>query len=498
VPFPVYNAEYWWGGEWDAMQYGREFDFSRPFFEQMIELKNVVPHPALTVIPATLENSEYNNCVGYLKNCYLIAESDYNEDCYYSNLLKQCKDVCDSSVCYEDELCYECVDCVKCYRLLFSQDCQSCKESYFLFNCESCTNCIGCTNQRQQQFMILNEQLSKEEYERRKAELKLDTREGIVAFRTQFADFLKTQPHRFAAVTGNEQSSGDHLYDSKNARSCFDSKNLEDCAYCAKLSIGIKSCMDYNSWGDRAELVYFSTVCGDGVYNLRFCTTSFTNLRDCTYCDSCVSSSNLFGCVGLNKKQYCILNKQYTKEEYEALVAKIIEHMKKTGEWGEFFPKNYVDYGYNETLALDTFPMTREQALERGYRWQDELPSTKGLGTIESKNLPDTLDGIDTEQLLGAVLTCIDCERNYKLIPQELAFYKTLHLPVPIKCPTCRHRDRMALRRPLELWPRRCGCTNASHDWHHEQCATTFETAYAPERSETVFCEQCYTADFVS
>ena len=39
------------------------------------------------------------------------------------------------------------------------------------------------------------------------------------------------------------------------------------------------------------------------------------------------SVSNIFGCVGVQNKQYCILNKQYTKEEYEALVPKIIEHM---------------------------------------------------------------------------------------------------------------------------------------------------------------------------
>jgi hypothetical protein len=48
-------------------------------------------------------------------------------------------------------------------------------------------------------------------------------------------------------------------------------------------------------------------------------------------------SSNLFGCIGLRGKEYCILNKQYTKEEYETLVPKIIEKMKADGEWGEFF-----------------------------------------------------------------------------------------------------------------------------------------------------------------
>ena len=34
-----------------------------------------------------------------------------------------------------------------------------------------------------------------------------------------------------------------------------------------------------------------------------------------------------FGCVGFKHKQYCILNKQYTKEEYEKLVQKIIKQM---------------------------------------------------------------------------------------------------------------------------------------------------------------------------
>ncbi|MEI8091831.1 MAG: hypothetical protein WCG98_06540 [bacterium] len=38
-------------------------------------------------------------------------------------------------------------------------------------------------------------------------------------------------------------------------------------------------------------------------------------------------SSNMFGCVGMRDKEYCILNKQYTREEYETLVPQIIEKM---------------------------------------------------------------------------------------------------------------------------------------------------------------------------
>ncbi|MEK7529046.1 MAG: hypothetical protein AAB592_04730, partial [Patescibacteria group bacterium] len=109
-PFPVYGPELWWSDDWDGLEYGRDLDFKRPFFEQFLELKNATPHLSLFNTVGTIENSDYNNCTAYIKNCYLIAESDYCEDSYYSNLLKKCTSVVDCSVCYEDELCYECID----------------------------------------------------------------------------------------------------------------------------------------------------------------------------------------------------------------------------------------------------------------------------------------------------------------------------------------------------------------------------------------------------
>ncbi|HBF66946.1 MAG TPA: hypothetical protein DDW36_00810 [Candidatus Magasanikbacteria bacterium] len=489
-PFPVWETNYWWSDKWDATEYGRDFDFSRPFFEQFKELKHTVPHPALATIPATIENSDYNNCVGYIKNCYLIAESDYNEDCYYSNLLKHCKDVCDCSVCYEDELCYECVDCMGCYNVKFSQDCSDCRDSYFLSDCQTCSDCMGCINQRGKRYMMFNEQLTKEEYTKRSAALHLTTHEGIAHVRAQAHAFFKTQPHKCAHVKNNQDSSGDHLYNSKNARHCFDSKDLEDCAYCAKLSLNVKSCMDFNSWGDRAELVYQSAVCGSNVYNIRFCTTSYTNLSDCTYCDWCVSSHDLFGCVGLNKKQYCILNKQCTRDEYKALIPRIIEHMKKIGEWGEFFPKDMCPYGYNESLAQEIFPLTHEEALKQGYTWQDNLPMTTGKETLQLSAIPSD-DSFDTDTLAGQILACTACSRNYKLIKQELVFYKKMRVPVPLNCPNCRHANRMALRLPLQLWHRQCMCTLNGHG-HTGVCTQEFETAHAPARPEKIFCEECY------
>jgi hypothetical protein len=57
------------------------------------------------------------------------------------------------------------------------------------------------------------------------------------------------------------------------------------------------------------------------------------------------------------------LNRQYTKEEYELLVPKIIEKMMSDGEWGEFFPAILSPFGYNETVAQEYFPLTREELL---------------------------------------------------------------------------------------------------------------------------------------
>jgi hypothetical protein len=89
------------------------------------------------------------------------------------------------------------------------------------------------------------------------------------------------------------------------------------------------------------------------------------------YCFNCDNSSNLFGSSGLRNKEYYIFNKQYTKEEYEVLVPKIIEHMKGTGERGEFFDPSLSPFGYNETVAQDYYPLSKSQAQERKYTWSE-------------------------------------------------------------------------------------------------------------------------------
>lgn len=459
-PFPVYSPEAWWGDSWEALNFGRDFDFSRGFFEQFRELKYVTPHCALFNTESTNANSTYTNCTAYLKNCYLVAETDHCEDCYYGNLLKKCLSCVDCSICYDDEVCYECVDCNNCYNLRYSQDCQNCKDSFFLKNCIGCENCIGCMNQRHKKYMIFNKECSREEYEKSRAAFALDTQKGVDSLRARSCEFFKTQPHKYAIAEQNQNSVGDHLYNSKNSYFCFDSKGLEDCRYCAKLSLGVKSSMDYNSWGNQSELMYECCGCGDHCYGLKFCAMCQSDVKNCEYSYELFSCADCFGCVALKRKKYCILNKQYSSGDYKTLRAKIIKHMKAHGEYGEFFPINIGAFAYNESIAMDTFPLTREEALKKGFKWRDEI--------------------LQENAAQADALQCL-CGKYYRLIPQELKFYEQYEVPLPSKCAACRHRSRMELRNPLQLWMRDCS-----------KCGNGIQTSYAPYKPEIVYCEKCY------
>ena len=163
-PYKVYCPKCWWGDEWDPKSYGRDFDYSKPFFEQFAELNIEVPRLSLTADHQAIENNcSYINFAGNSKNCYMIFDSDFDEDSYYSNVLNHSKSCMDCSYTQKSELCYECIDCTNCYNMRYSQDCTTCSDSYFLKNCKNCSDCILSANLHGKKYYILNEPHSKED-----------------------------------------------------------------------------------------------------------------------------------------------------------------------------------------------------------------------------------------------------------------------------------------------------------------------------------------------
>ncbi len=476
----VYVNSEWWSDGWDALAYGKEMDFSRSFFEQFRELQRSVPHLCVAN-DASNENSDYTNQTGFLKNCYLVFDSDYCEKSLYLQTGKYSISTVDGLRPFHCELCYECVDCLRCYKTFYSQNCENCSDSYFLKDCIGCKNCFGCVNQRNKEYCIFNEYVGPEKYKERIAEFNLSNHASLEHAKKTIGEWLlknPTKPHHNIAA---ENSSGDFLNSVQNVRECFDCNDIRDCRYCTNLSEKAVDCMDYDVWGFNAELLYEVITSGYNPSRVLFSFDCWSNVHEMAYCDSCFNSSNLFGCVGLRKNEYCILNKQYSKEEYEKLVPKIIEHMRTTGEWGEFFPFNVSLFGYNETVAQEYYPLPKSDAVAIGANWHEEEETEKKyLGP--AYEIPDDIADVD-DGILSQILSCEDTGKPYKIIPQELQFYRDGGIPIPRACPERRHRKRMALRNPRTLYERACA-----------NCQKTIQTTYAPDHPEIVYCEECYLA----
>jgi len=500
----IYENNYWYGDNWDPLSYGREYDFDKPFFTQIRELLGEVPLPPRSIVG--LVNSDYSINSSYLKNCYLVADAGYTEDSAYivDDVGSEFSfDLYASEGC---ELCYQGVNMIKCYKTFFSVDCELCHNVLFSRNCVSCENCFGCANLRHKSYYIFNQPHSKEEYSEKIKAFDFSSQQKLAKILDETQAFCLKQPVKFIHGKQNENVTGDYIYNSKNSKNCYRVKAVYDSKFCQNLQtpeeVGgpTRDSYDYTQWGEGSELIYDSMVCGRQTRNLKFCYESWNSNQNLSYCLFCQNTSDLFGCVGLHFKKYCILNKQYSKEEYEKLTGRIIQQMKelpymdKRGieyRYGEFFPPELSPHEYNITVAQEYTPFTKEQALQRGFHWKDPDPLASKI-TVAAKDLPENIKDVK-DDILKETIGCLhegkcneQCTLAFRLIPQELEFYRKMGLPLPRLCPNCRHYQRIKHRNPFKLYHRKCrrpGCTNK------------FETTYAPDRPEIVYCEDCYVRE---
>ncbi len=492
--FPVYHPEAWYGDDWDPYQYGVDYDFSKPFFEQFLALRNKVPKMAL-VRQGMSVNSEYTHRAHDMKNSYMVFRMSNSEDSMYSYVGKNIKSCVDCLSIWDSEFCYECIDCNNSYKLKFSQESHSCRDSSFLYACKNCSDCVGCVNLVNQSYTILNQKYSKEEYSQILENLKLDTRSGIEKFQKEFEEFRKKFPHRSTHSLKSDKFSGNWIVNSHNVKNSFGSLNVKDGKYLTWV-FDAQDCMDYFQWGNNSELIYESENCGINCSRILFSTQCWISTHDLTYCDSCPGASNSFGCIGLKKGEYSILNKRYTKEEYEELLPKIINHMNEMPyidshglvyKYGEHFPNELSTFAYNETAAIDFYPLTKEEAINLGFKWKDKEKNNYNT-TLQSKDLADSISEVD-DSILNEIIACADEDKEYspgafRITANELAFYQRMNLPLPKYSFNARHVRRLNKRPPLKLIERVCG-----------KCNILVQTVYTKDFAPIVYCEKCYQAE---
>ena len=473
VPFPVFDREYWWGDGWDARAYGRRYDFGRSFFSQYADLDKTVPRYAINNLRS--ENCGYSNMTLESKDCYLIFGCVRDEHCLYGHIVWDSEYCFDTLYAYRCKWCSHSTDIVDCYELHYSTECTNCSQSYFLHDCRNCEHCFGGINLRNKKFCYFGEQLTREEYEARLANILPFNADALEKGRQWLGRMRREHavyPEMFGAR--NEECTGNHVYDSKGMRMSFDAKACEDSAYCFT-AFGQNRCYDMSFCGGQTSFCCENLTLAN--CNEVICSHLVLDSSDVAYSQFCYGSHDLFGCAGLRQAAYCILNVQYSREDYIALREKIVSRMQQSGEWGEFFPMADSPFAYNESIAAEYLPLSPQETAARGLRYKElepkQWPSPSGV-------LPRTIKEA-SDDVLNGIFRCERTGKAYRITAQELDFYRRTGLPLPRLCPDARHEERMALRAPRAV--AEYGCA---------KCGKRFTAAVPPAAGRGVYCEPCY------
>ncbi|MBI3114509.1 MAG: hypothetical protein HYZ07_00940, partial [Candidatus Harrisonbacteria bacterium] len=197
--------------------------------------------------------------------------------------------------------------------------------------------------------------------------------------------------------------------------------------------------------------------------------------------------------------------------------------------YGEFPPIELSPFRYNDTVAQDFYPLDASRAKAEGFPWY--VPEKREYAiSLKAASLPDTIAEVG-DGILKETVGCAHegacthkCTTAFRVVPQELTFYRKFNISLPRLCPNCRHAARLAQRNPMKLWHRRCMCNSTQinadmknprgsaqidpresaryvnttvHFHGGSPCPNEFETTYAPERKEIIYCEGCYNAEIV-
>jgi hypothetical protein len=472
--YPIYSLHEWHSDKWNAMDYGMDYDSTVPFLKQLQNLQEKVPHPHQN--GANNTKCDWCDDVWNSKNCYLSRSMEECEDLLYSYRNLWVKNSIDVVVCFNSEKCFNSSDCHHSYKLFYSKHSRDCIDSSFLYDCRNCQNCFMCWNLRNKSYCIENVQYSKEEYEEKLKSFKLGSHKSIQSFKKRFEEIIKKEiVHRQNFNLKIYDSDGDYLLDCKNCHNCNTINNSEDTFNCIR-GMMHKSDIDADGcW--YSELIGNCSGCINS-YALKY--SSWSSSRYSEYLDLCIECEYCFGCVGLKKKKYCILNKQYSKEEYEKLKEKIIFDMKKRGEYGKFLPYSMSAGPFNFSTSFLYFGDTKkEDILKLGGYWEDiDENNIEGMSTSE---LPDDIKDVP-DDIINKALICPETGWRFNIAQNELIFYRENNIPLPRYHFDVRIKNQLKYLTILKSFRYKCF-----------YCQKDIEAYYLPEwHYQKIACEECY------
>lgn len=433
--YPIYTSKEWYSDLWDPMNYGASIDFEKPFFEQLKDLQEKVPRPHQQGTNSI--NCDWSDDAWDSKNSYLCRSIAKCENVYYGYRVVESKDSIDLSHVYTLDQCYDCTFCFHCYNLLFSFNCHNCLDSTFLYDCRNCTDCFMSFNLRGKQYCIENVQYTKEDYFEKMKSIDFSSYSSLEKLKERYNLLLQTlaiHKENFNVKTYN--SFGSFMTNCNNCVNVFSWEDSENCTNCLR-GLKTKDCIDMTGcW--KIELSGNNT-CATGGYKQKY--SSWSDGRFSEYLDLCTECEYCFGCIGLRNKSYCILNRQYTKEDYFEQIEKIKQKMIEDGTYGQFLPysMSLCDYTHSTGMIYIDNP-NKELIKKLGGYWIDEKHTIIEGSTVDE--MPDSIFEVD-ESICTKGFICPKTGWRFNIAKEELAFLKRKKVALPREHFDIRTKKRM-------------------------------------------------------
>ena len=415
-----------------------DYDPTKSFFDQFAELYRNQQFPYVWHVGQN-DNSQYSDTCFNTRNAYLSTCVCFDvENILYSlHVAGQCTDVVNSVfVSNGSSIVYNSSDVTESQNVFYSRSINNCYNTWFSTNLIGCQECLGCSDLTNQSYCIDNVQYTKEQYQEKKQAYIADK---LVAWYTvdvssdsslyQCEDLEQAQYCSYVQhgrnvcfVSPDKQSEKKNLYDVISSWSQID---------------GAYACMGVSPWEH-----FYCTINSGFAHVWHVMYSMF--LAWCSYC---------LGCIGLKNKQFCIFNKQYTKEERFRVADEILWKMHAAWTLGDFFPASLCPFYVNDTIAslLDQ-SITKEQAVEQWYLRRDEtlrvwvpewveVVQSRDLGGYEwymvdggfvsrSENLSESWEYTIHPDILNKVIVD-EWGDYYRIIPLEYKFLKKHWLLLP-------------------------------------------------------------------
>lgn len=479
-PFKVISDDEWY--KQDFISYGRDYDPNRSFFDQLHDLACEVPFSAWKNFEKPI-NSIARVSFGD-EDSYFVVASRSRRTAYTENVL----DIEDSLEAVISNNIYRSHSVLHSQRISDSycvRESYDCMKSWFVFDCRDCENCFGAWNKRHKKYLWFNEQLSKEEWEKRFEQVDTTSYKEMNAYRKKFYEAIASEaiwPSAFMVKC--ENSTGEYITNCVDCVRAWGSDGSKNEFHC--------------KWGQMGSEDNFQGVC-PGSNNCFMSSAAISSSRahfsyfvtrcqDVEYCIECYDCESCFGCTNLRRKKFCIFNKQYSEEEYWKKVDEIKCAMLDRREYGRYMDGrfNYVprDSSNGRTLYEDfaDVELAHLNIPEYKHDLNGAFGDWSGKDFHSISELPDSVNDIDVTTFSKTAFRCEEIDRPYTYALLELRLNKQLKTPMSRK---------HFIQRITDLWMELN--VDAFHGGICAKCND--EVEYAKNRvfpNRKVYCLKCY------